>query len=98
MISGHTPRRQADAELAQERRGAAQIELAFTRNADLVEGGDGQMPEAGLAAKDFRACREPDTRSACSKCGEERAIWLELAAIARAMASGFSVLALEVEL
>ena len=60
--------------------------------------GTSREGEAGLAAKDFRACREPDARSACSQCGEERAIWLELAAIARAMASGFSVLALEVEL
>src|SRR6516164_7509738 len=44
MISGHTPRRQAGAKLAQERRGAAQIELAFMRNADLIEGGNRQVP------------------------------------------------------
>jgi hypothetical protein len=31
--------------------------------------GTSREGEAGLAAKDFRACREPDTRSACSKCG-----------------------------
>src|SRR5262249_19624145 len=44
MISGHTPRRQAGGQLPQERRGAAQIELAFMRNADLVEGGNRQVP------------------------------------------------------
>jgi hypothetical protein len=49
-------------------------------------------------AKDFRACREPDTRSACLKRGRGGSIWLELAAIALAMAIGFSVLALDVEL
>ena len=62
--------------------------------------GTSREGEAGLAAKDFRACREPDTRSACSKfgrqgqrvqsSGEEGAIWLELAAITLAMAIGFS--------
>ncbi len=44
MISSHTPRRQAGGQLAQEGRRAAQIELAFTRNADLVERGNRQMP------------------------------------------------------
>jgi hypothetical protein len=44
--------------------------------------------------KDFRACREPDTRSVCSKFGSH---WLELAAITLAMAIGL-VLALELEL
>src|SRR5262249_14823116 len=44
MISGHTPYRQALGQLSQERRGAAQIELAFTRNADPLEGGNRQMP------------------------------------------------------
>src|SRR5262249_60882003 len=44
MISRHTPRRQAGGQLPQERRGAAEIELAFTRNADLVEGGNRQVP------------------------------------------------------
>src|SRR5215470_2886705 len=34
--------------------------------------GTSREGEAGLAAKDSRACREPDTRSACSKCGERR--------------------------
>jgi len=50
-------------------------------------------------AKDFRACREPDTGSVCSKRRRGGgAIWLELAAIALAMGIGISVLALEVEL
>src|SRR5262249_57981887 len=40
----HTPRRQAGGQLPQERRGAAEIELAFMRNADLVEGGNRQVP------------------------------------------------------
>src|SRR5262249_54436972 len=44
MISGHTPGRQAGGQLAQERRGAAQIELALPRNANLVEGRNRQVP------------------------------------------------------
>src|SRR5262249_13551892 len=46
MIRGHTPRRQAGGQLAQERRGAAQIESAFTRNADPVEGGNSEGPSS----------------------------------------------------
>ena len=49
MIRGHTPRRQARGQLAQERRRAAQIELAFARNADLVERGNRQMPGCSIA-------------------------------------------------
>src|SRR5262249_55135646 len=43
MISGHAPCRQASSELAQKRRRAAQIELAFMRNADRVECGNSQV-------------------------------------------------------
>jgi len=53
---------------------------------------------ASPSPKDFRACREPDTGQRVQSSGEEGAMWLELAAVTVAMAIGFSVLALEVEL
>ena len=49
--------------------------------------------------KRFFACvGNPTQGQRVHSSGEEGAIWLELAAIALAMAIGFSVLALEVEL
>ena len=48
--------------------------------------------------KIFARVGNPTQGQRVQSSGEEGAIWLELAAIALAMAIGFSVLALEVEL
>src|SRR5215475_8718474 len=48
--------------------------------------------------KIFARVGNPTQSQRVQSSGEERAIWLELAAMARAMAMAFSVLALEVEL
>src|SRR4051812_17733485 len=44
MIGRHAPRLQAGRDLAQKSRGAAQIELAVMRYANLVECRDSEMP------------------------------------------------------
>src|SRR5215831_3565959 len=55
-------------------------------------------PYLTLAKRFSRVLGNPTQGQRVQSSGEERAIWLELAAMARAMAMAFSVLALEVEL